>query len=164
MICSGIADQLSAIDPENAGDYSSSLAAYEQKLDELDGRFSALAENTTNGTLVFGDRFPFRYMVDDYGLDYYAAFVGCSAESEASFKTICFLADKLNELDCDTLFTIENSDKSIAESIIMNSGRENCTVAELDSLQSVSAEDVKNGATYLSLMQKNYDVLAEYLN
>lgn len=164
VICSGIADQLSAIDPENAGDYSSSLAAYEQKLDELDGRFSALAENTTNGTLVFGDRFPFRYMVDDYGLDYYAAFVGCSAESEASFKTICFLADKLNELDCDTLFTIENSDKSIAESIIMNSGRENCTVAELDSLQSVSAEDVKNGATYLSLMQKNYDVLAEYLN
>lgn len=164
LICSGIADQLSAMDPDNAEDYSSSLAAYAQKLDELDGKFSALTENTAKRTLVFGDRFPFRYMFDDYGLDYYAAFVGCSAESEASFRTISFLADKLNELDCDTLFTIENSDKSIAESIILNSGRKNCTVAELDSLQSVSAEDVKNGATYLTLMQKNYDVLAGYLN
>ena len=163
-VCEKIEEALSEKDPKNTEDYKSNLAAYTSKLDELDGRFSELTSKAANKTLIFGDRFPFRYFTDDYGLDYYAAFVGCSAESEASFKTISFLADKLKETGCPCIFTIENSDKSIAESIIRNSGRSDCEIAELNSIQSVSSGDVKNGVTYLSLMEQNYDVLGKYLN
>lgn len=163
VVCSAISEALSKADPDNAEDYSSSLDDYTKKLDDMDESFRAVTENAENKTLIFGDRFPFRYLFDDYGLDYYAAFVGCSAESEASFSTISFLSDKLNELECDTIFTIENSDKSIAEAVIRNSDRKDCTVAELNSIQSVSMNDVNSGVTYLSLMQQNCDVLAEYL-
>ncbi len=90
--------------------------------------------------------------------------MGCSAESEASFETISFLSDKISELDCDTIFFIENSDKSIAESVIRNSSNKDCTIAELNSVQSVSANDVNSGVTYLSIMQQNYDVLEKYLD
>ena len=163
VVCSAISEALSKADPDNAADYSSSLDDYTKKLDDMDESFRAVTENAENKTLIFGDRFPFRYLFDDYGLDYYAAFVGCSAESEASFSTISFLSDKLNELECDTIFTIENSDKSIAEAVIRNSDRKDCTVAELNSIQSVSMNDVNSGVTYLSLMQQNCDVLAGYL-
>ena len=163
IICKEIADQLSALDPENAADYGSSFEDYSKKLDEMDESFRTLTESSDKNTLIFGDRFPFRYFFDDYGLDYYAAFVGCSAESEASFKTVSFLAEKIGELKCDTIFTIESSDKSIAESIIRNSDNKKCSIAVLNSLQSVTASDLNSGVTYLSLMQQNYDVLAEYL-
>lgn len=163
-VCAGIADALSEKDPKNTGDYKENLAAYSAKLDELDGKFSDLTSKASNKTLIFGDRFPFRYFTDDYGLDYYAAFVGCSAESEASFKTISFLSDKLKETGCPCIFTIENSDKSIAEAIIRNSGRTDCETAELNSIQSVASADVKSGVTYLSLMEQNYDVLEKYLS
>jgi len=162
IICTDIAKAIAKADPDNAADYSSNLAAYSAKLDELDAKFASLAGSAKNKTLIFGDRFPFRYFVDDYGIDYYAAFVGCSAESEASFKTISFLADKLSELDCDTVFTIENSDKSIAEAVISNSKKKDCHIAELNSIQSVTSADAGNGVSYLSLMEQNYDVLAEY--
>ena len=162
IICMDIAKAIAKADPDNAADYSSNLAAYSAKLDELDAKFASLAGSAKNKTLIFGDRFPFRYFVDDYGIDYYAAFVGCSAESEASFKTISFLADKLSELDCDTVFTIENSDKSIAEAVISNSKKKDCHIAELNSIQSVTSADAGNGVSYLSLMEQNYDVLAEY--
>ena len=82
---------------------------------------------------------------------------------EEKRNRIDWLSDKLNELECDTIFTIENSDKSIAEAVIRNSDRKDCTVAELNSIQSVSMNDVNSGVTYLSLMQQNCDVLAEYL-
>ena len=163
ILCSEIEDVLSGIDPENAGEYKANLDSYISQLDTLDDDFMELFDSSSVKTLVFGDRFPFRYFTDDYGLDYYAAFVGCSAETEASFETIAFLADKVNELDCNTLFTLENSDKSIANTIISTSGR-NIGITELNSLQSVSRDDIKNGATYISLMQKNYDVLKKVLN
>ncbi|WP_295080550.1 metal ABC transporter substrate-binding protein [Ruminococcus sp.] len=162
IICGDIAKAIAKADPDNAADYSINLAAYSAKLDELDAKFASLAGSAKNKTLIFGDRFPFRYFVDDYSIDYYAAFVGCSAESEASFKTISFLAEKLSELDCDTIFTIENSDKSIAEAIITNSKKKDCGIAELNSIQSVTSADAGNGVSYLSLMEQNYDVLAEY--
>ena len=111
---------------------------------------------------MFGDRFPFRYFVDDYGLDYYAAFIGCSAETEASFETIAFLSDKVKELDSKTIFTLENSGKDIANTIISTSGK-SAEIAELNSIQSVSKDDIAGGTSYLSLMQKNYDVLADAL-
>ena len=161
-VCAAIESDLATIDPAHAGDYKANLDAYTAKLDTLDGEFRALADASSVKTLVFGDRFPFRYFVDDYGLDYYAAFIGCSAETEASFETVAFLSNKLNELNCDTVFTLENSDHSIAETIIRTSGR-NATIAELNSLQSVSAQEIADGASYLSLMQKNCDVLANVL-
>lgn len=162
LICAEIANTISEIDPDNADDYKANLSDYTAKLDSLDKDISDIAASAKNKTLVFGDRFPFRYLVDDYGIDYYAAFVGCSAESEASFETISFLAGKINELGCDTIFTIENSDKSIAESIIRTSDNKKCEIAELNSIQSVSSNDVKSGVTYLSLMQQNYEVLKKY--
>ena len=161
-ICGAIEKELEARDPANAADYKANLESYTAKLDELDNSFKTLVDSASSKTLVFGDRFPFRYFVDDYGLDYYAAFIGCSAETEASFETIAFLAEKVNELDCGTIFTLENSSKDIANSIISASGK-NAEIAELNSLQSISADDIANGTSYLSIMQKNYDVLAGVL-
>ena len=163
VLCAEIEKNIEAIDSANAADYKANLDSYVAKLDELDNSFKTLVDGSSVKTLVFGDRFPFRYFVDDYGLDYFAAFIGCSAESEASFETIKFLSDKINELDSKTIFTIENSSKDIAEAVISNSGKTDVTIAELNSLQSVSNADISSGTTYLSLMQKNYDVLADIL-
>lgn len=162
VLCAEIEKNIEAIDPANASDYKANLDSYVAKLSELDNSFQTLVDASSVKALVFGDRFPFRYFVDDYGLDYYAAFIGCSAETEASFKTIAFLADKVKELDCNTIFTLENSSKDIAESIINNSGK-TVDIAELNSLQSISKNDIAGGASYISLMQKNYDVLADAL-
>ena len=162
ILCAEIENNLEAIDPANAADYKANLDSYAAKLSDLDKSFQALVDGSSVKTLVFGDRFPFRYFVDDYGLDYYAAFIGCSAETEASFETIAFLSDKVKELDCKAIFTLENSSKDIADTIISTSGK-NVEIAELNSLQSVSKDDIADGASYLSLMQKNYDVLAGVL-
>ena len=162
VLCAEIEKNIEAIDPANAADYKANLDSYTAKLSDLDSNFQTLVDASSVKTLVFGDRFPFRYFVDDYSLDYYAAFIGCSAETEASFETIAFLADKVKELNCDTVFTLENSDKSIAETIISTSGK-SADIAELNSLQSVSDDEIAGGTSYLSLMQKNYDVLSDVL-
>ena len=162
VLCAEIEKNIEAIDPANAADYKANLDSYVAKLDELDGKFQTLVDGSSVKTLVFGDRFPFRYFVDDYGLDYFAAFIGCSAETEASFETVAFLADKVKELDCKTIFTLENSSKDIANTIISTSGK-SVDIAELNSLQSVSKDDIAGGASYISLMEKNYDVLADVL-
>ena len=159
VLCAEIEKNMEAIDAANAAAYKANLDSYAAKLDELDNSFQTLVDGSSVKTLVFGDRFPFRYFVDDYGLDYYAAFIGCSAETEASFETIAFLSDKVKELDCKTIFTLENSSKEIADTIISTSGK-SVDIAELNSLQSVSKDDIAGGASYLSLMQKNYDVLS----
>ena len=163
LICTEIADKLCALDPSNDGTYKANLAAYTAELDKLDSDFAALVGNASEKTLIFGDRFPFRYFTDDYGLDYYAAFVGCSAETEASFETVVFLAQKADELNAKTIYTIENSDKSIAQTIINSTAAKDGKIAELNSLQSVSREQADGGETYISLMRKNYEVLKETL-
>ena len=106
----------------------------------------------------------FRYLIDDYGLDYYAAFVGCSAETEASFETIVFLSKKLDELSLPAVMVIDGSDEEIANTVIQNSASKDQKILTLDSLQSVSRKDVDAGVTYLSVMEKNLDVLKEALN
>ena len=113
--------------------------------------------------LVFADRFPFRYMVDDYGLDYYAAFVGCSAESEASFETIAFLADKIDELSLKSIMQIESANGRIAETVKSQTANKNQTIRTMDSLQSVTASNVKSGTTYIGVMESNLAVLIEAL-
>ena len=164
-ICSAAAELLCEADPENAGYYQENLEGYTGKLSELDSSFSRLAQELSpeRKTLIFGDRFPFRYFTEDYGFDYYAAFVGCSAETEASFSTIAFLAQKADEINAGTICVIEGSDHSIAESVADNMKTPGVTITELDSIQSVTRQDIKDGATYLSIMEKNCESLCNAL-
>ncbi len=158
-LCTEITDRLSILDSANKDAYKANLDAYTAQLDKLDGDFKALIDGASQKTLVFGDRFPFRYFVDDYGLDYFAAFAGCSAETEASFDTIVFLAEKMDELGCGTIFTIENSDHKIAQTVIDNTKEKNQNIAEMNSLQSVTKDQVSSGAPYLSMLLENLAVL-----
>ncbi|MBO6215684.1 MAG: zinc ABC transporter substrate-binding protein, partial [Lachnospiraceae bacterium] len=111
-----------------------------------------------------GDRFPFRYLVDDYGISYYAAFVGCSAETEASFETVAFLAQKVDELGLPAVMTIEKSDQKIAKTIVDSTKTKDQSILTLDSMQSTTSEDMANGTTYLSVMEANLEVLSDALN
>ena len=113
---------------------------------------------------MFADRFPFRYMTEDYGLEYYAAFRGCSAESEASFETIKFLAEKADEKELDYILILENNDGRIARTIIDSTVNKNQEIVAIDSLQSVTGQDADNGTGYLQIMQKNLEVLRKVLN
>ncbi len=158
-----ISEAIQTIDPDNADIYKANTAAYLEKLNALDARYQAAIDDATFRTLLFGDRFPFRYLVDDYGLDYYAAFVGCSAETEASFETITFLAQKLDELALPAVMTIEGTDHRIAETIVQNTKSKDQQILTLDSMQSTTAEDIKNGTTYLSIMENNLPILEDAL-
>lgn len=158
-----IGDKIIQLDPDHKDDYLANISAYMEKLSALDEKYQATVDNTKNKTLLFGDRFPFRYLVDDYGLEYYAAFSGCSAETEASFETISFLSNKVDELNLSSVLTIENTQHKIAETIVANASKKNQQVLTMDSLQSTSFEDSKNGITYLSIMEKNLEVLKEAL-
>ncbi len=150
-------------DESNSSLYSSNASAYCSKLSDLEKQYSSTCAGAKNKTLVFADRFPFRYLVKDYGLDYYAAFSGCSAETEASFQTVKFLVDKIDELDLDNIFVIESSDKKLAKTIIENSKRHDRNILVLDSMQSISKNDVEGGKTYLGIMQSNLDQLKKGL-
>lgn len=163
VFCKAIADDLSEIDKDHAETYQKNEENYAAKLDELDQNYQKTVDEASQKTLLFGDRFPFRYMVDDYGLDYYAAFVGCSAETEASFETITFLAGKLDELGLKNVMTIEKSDQKIPKAIIENTKDKNQKILRLDSMQSATSDDVKAGTTYLSVMEDNLEVLKEAL-
>ncbi|MBR4894902.1 MAG: zinc ABC transporter substrate-binding protein [Clostridia bacterium] len=158
-----IAEAIREIDPENGEVYRQNAAAYAEKLHVLDAEYRSVVENASFKTLIFGDRFPFRYLADDYGLDYYAAFSGCSAETEASFETVTFLALKVDELALPAVMTIEGTDHRIAETIVQNTRSKDQAILTMDSMQSVTAKDVQNGAAYLSIMEKNLSVLKEAL-
>lgn len=163
VLCNAITDTLAEIDSDNTDDYRANMAAYSEKLAALDTEYQSVTGAAAQKTLLFGDRFPFRYLVDDYGLSYYAAFVGCSAETEASFETISFLAGKVDELGLSNVLTIEKSDQKIAKTIIQNTQRKDQKILALDSMQSTTSEDVSGGATYLSIMESNLDILREAL-
>ena len=158
-----LAAALGEADPANAETYSANCEAYVGKLDALDGEYAAVREAADYDTVLFGDRFPFRYLVDDYDLDYFAAFSGCNAESEASFETIVFLAGKVDELGLSTVLTLEGDNHRIAETIVGNTRAKDARVLAMDSLQATTGEDVKNGATYLAVMEANLEVLRQAL-
>ncbi len=162
-LCKAIEEDLAQIDPDNAEVYQKNNEAYTEKLSALDKEYRSAVDSSANKTLLFGGRFPFRYLVDDYGLKYYAAFVGCSAETEASFATVKFLAEKVDELGLKNVMTIEKSDQKIAKTIIKNTKSKDRNILTLDSMQSVTSDDVKNGTTYLSIMESNLEVLKEAL-
>ncbi len=159
LFCKSIETALSEIDPGNAADYAANTQKYLEELDTLDKSFADLFSQN-KPTLIFADRFPFRYFTDDYGIDYFAAFSGCSAETEASFETLAFLTAKVTEIGCHTIYTIEGSDQSLANTIIRNANTADISVAELNSIQSVSEAQITDGASYLGIMQQNYKVLS----
>ena len=163
VLVNAISASLQELDPDNKDAYAANSDAYVKKLSALDADYQAAVDAASNKTVLFGDRFPFRYLVDDYGLSYYAAFAGCSAESEASFETISFLAKKVDELKLPCVLTIEGKDHKIAETIVQNTTSKNQKVLTMDSMQSTTSKDVKNGTTYLSVMEKNLSVLKEAL-
>lgn len=163
VLCERIADALTSVDAKHGDVYESNVTAYKDKQSALDTKYENAVSNGSVNTLLFGDRFPFRYLVDDYGLDYFAAFVGCSAETEASFETIIFLAQKVNELSLPCIMTIEGTDHKIAETIVQNTETKDQKILTIDSMQSTTARDVQNGTTYLSLMESNLEVLKEAL-
>lgn len=159
-----IAEAVEALDTQHAAIYQANATAYQSKLEELEQQYQALVNHAKRKTLLFGDRFPFRYLADDYGLTYYAAFVGCSAESEASFETIAFLSKKVEELSIPYVLVIENSDQKIAQSVIANSSRPDTSILVMNSLQSVTSKEVAEGTSYLSIMKENMGILEKALN
>lgn len=155
-----ISEALCEKDPDNETYYTDNANKYCEMLDELDGEYRSTVDNATNKTLLFGDRFPFRYMTDEYGLDYYAAFIGCSAETEASFETIKFLADKVDELELKNILVIEGSDHKIAEAIKSNTKTKDQAILSLNSMQSMASDNSANNS-YLQIMRDNLSVLKE---
>ena len=162
VICEKITEALCKKDSKNAATYQNNLSEYLAQLDELDWVYFSVINNASKDTLIFGDRFPFRYLVDDYNLNYYAAFVGCSAETEASFKTVIFLANKMDELDSNYIFKIESGDDKLAKTIIQNSSKKNAQVLVLDSMQSVTSKQAE-ATSYIKIMSENLQTLQKGL-
>ena len=163
VLVTAISEALQETDPARKDAYAANAAAYVEKLSALDGEYRAAVDSGKYKTLLFGDRFPFRYLADDYGLDYYAAFPGCSAETEASFETVSFLAGKMDALGLPCVLTIEGTQHKIAETIVQNTAQKNQQILTMDSMQTVTANDAASGVSYLSIMEKNLSVLKKAL-
>ncbi len=158
-----ISSALSEKDAANAETYQNNADTYINELNEIEAEYAEAVSGAKTKTLLFGDRFPFRYLTEEYGLDYYAAFPGCSAETEASFETVTFLANKVDELKLKYVMVIDGSDQLIANTIIQNTDTKDQKILALNSMQSVDSDDMENGVTYLSILKDNLAVLKEAL-
>lgn len=163
-ICQEIADVLGELDLENQELYQKNMIAYQKQLQKLDAKYQELSDTTEQKILLVADRFPFRYLVEDYGWEYYAAFAGCAAETEASFETIAFLAEKVEEYQLPVIYHIETSDDSIANTVRNSTKEKNQKILVLDSLQAVTEKEIKEGVTYLSVMEQNLELLRQGFN
>ena len=157
-----ICKELCGLNPRYAEAYTQNAEAYLAQLERLDAQYQSVADHAARRTLLFADRFPFRYLTEDYGLEYYAAFSGCSAETEACFQTIAFLAQKVDELDLPVVLVLEGGDQAIARTVTASAGKA-MPIMALHSLQSITAADVQAGVTYLDAMRANLDVLRQAL-
>ena len=159
-----LAEAVAKLDTAHATEYHMNAALYIAKVSALDAQYRATVESAERKVILVGDRFPFRYLVDDYGLKYYAAFVGCSAESEASFETVAFLANKMDSLSLPAILTIDGGDGKIAQAVLTASKKsKDAPVLTLNSMQSVTEEQINSGVDYLSMMQDNLEVLKKVL-
>ncbi|MBR6403941.1 MAG: zinc ABC transporter substrate-binding protein [Eubacterium sp.] len=163
VFCSEIADVLADKDPGHAEIYKANVDAYNNRLSQIDKEYQTAVDSAAVKTVLFGDRFPFRYMFDDYGLKYYAAFVGCSAETEASFDTIIFLSQKIDELKLPAICTIEKSDQKLANTVKDNTKTKNQEILTMNSLQSITSSEVTAGVSYVNAMGENLEVLKKAL-
>ncbi len=156
-----LTESVCEIDSENAETYKTNAQTYISELNKLDNQYQAVVDSAKRMVLLFADRFPFRYLTEDYNLTYHAAFAGCSSESEASFETLAYLIDKTNELSLPAVLIIDNSEGSLAETVCAESGAK---ILSLDSCQSVSMADINQGVNYLDIMKSNLEILTEALN
>lgn len=164
LFCENIAAALEKADPENAKKYRKNAQDYIVELALLDGEYELAAKNAEKSALIFADRFPFHYLLDDYGIEYYAAFPGCSSETEAGFDTIIFLAEKADELHIDCLLTIEGSQSGVAQTVAESTAAKSKKILVLDSMQSADLAAASDGKTYLSVMRSNLDIIKTALN
>lgn len=156
-----IKELLAQTDPENRQRYEENAEAYEAELAALDTAFREVVDNAGRRLVIFGDRFPFRYFADEYGLDYYAAFPGCASDTEPSAAVMAFLINKVAEEKVPAVLKMELSNENIANAIAEATGTE---VRTFYSCHNLTAEEFENGETYLSMMQKNVETLKEVLN
>ena len=163
-LVTAICDALCKADPANADTYRANAEAYNKKLKSLDTSFSVAVESAGYKTMLVGDRFPFRYLCDDYGITPYAAFSGCSAETEASFETLAGLSKTVDELGLPAVVVTETADQSIAKTIIENTQQKNQRIVVMNAMQNVTKEKVAEGVTYLGLMQENLAAINSALN
>lgn len=162
LFCTAITRELEKLAPAQADTFRANLEDYLARLSALDEEYRQTVRNASKDTLVVCDRFPYRYLTEDYGLHYYAAFPGCSAETGASFETVVFLAQRVKELELNALIVTETSDGRLARTVAQNAGREDLPVLTLDSMQSVSGQQAQ-ALTYLSVMEANRRVLEQAL-
>ncbi len=163
ILCQYISVELCRLAPDYEAVIQDNTIAYTSALHELHEEYLSMVEASADNALIFGDRFPFRYLAEDYDLECYAAFAGCNAEVEASFDTIITLADKVDTLNVPCILVIDGSDKSLAETILSTAKTGNQEILVLDSMQSVSWEDIRQGANYLDIMRANLEVLRKAL-
>lgn len=159
-----ICDSISKADSKNKKLYETNTESYVKKLKAYDNKYKALVENSKNNTLLFADRFPFRYLFEDYNLKNYSAFKGCAAETESSFETMTRLINNINDENLSYVMVTESSDKKMAETIVANTKTKDQKIYVLDSMQSINKQDIDKGATYLSIVQSNFKVLKKVLN
>ena len=166
VIAGVIFNQVSSLvtDPEELKKITADYENYQAELMNLDQEYAHAVSEADLDTVIFGDRFPFRYLLDDYGIDYYAAFAGCSAETEASFQTVRFLAEKADEIGTHEILTIETGDQKLAETIIDNTRSKDLGILVMNSIQSVNAEEIRAGLSYLEVMKENLEVLKQALS
>ena len=161
ILCRAVCEAICRADAENADFYRANCADYCAQLEELDARFSALCESAPRKLLIFADRFPMLYFCREYGLDYRAAFHGCSGDTEPSLATIKFLIDKVEDENIPVVYTIDFGTKKVAAVV------SECTGAAIEtiySMQTVSRADFDAGETYLTLMERNFEALRKGLN
>lgn len=163
IIVKKMEETVSEMDAVHKAEYQANCEAYLEKLSALDEQYAETIAAAEKDTILVADRFPFLYLVKDYGLQYYAAFSGCSAETESSFETITFLMEKADALDLNAVLVMENSDQRLAETVAANT-RKNPEILVLNSLQSITKKEIEHGVTYLSVMEDNLKVLEKALN
>ena len=155
-----IRDKLAELEPDKSEQYAENARNYLTRIRDIDENFRSVVTAAPSKTLIFGDRFPFRYFVDEYGLDYFAAFPGCSDQTEASSSTVAFLVNKVKETNAKAIFKIELTNGQLAQTIADESGAK---VYELSAAHNISQEDFEKGITYADIMEKNVDTLKEAL-
>lgn len=164
LICNEIYNGLCKLDSDNTDTYQNNMNDYIAKLDDLDGRYKTMVSNAALDTILVADRFPFRYLTSEYGINYYAAFVGCSSETEASFETVTFLSKKVDELGLNYIVVVDGSTQDVAKTVLESTKSKSQNIIVLDSMQAVGMNRINNGETYLTIMENNLTVLEEVLN
>lgn len=161
--CEAILEAICHLDPAHAVDYQDNADAYTQQLHELDHEYEHAVQEAGTNVLLFADRFPFRYLTDDYGIEYLAAFPGCSAETEASFETILYLSEEMDAHHLTCAVILEGSKEDFAKTVLSNTKADDPKILTLNSMQSVNQRHIDAGVTYLGIMKENLTVLKEAL-